>query len=147
MYNCILPSQAQRDEIFEEVAVVGIKREIRSTTVGRKACGTPWRPLEILILVVRVPKFTRAVLQCILDLSGSGWGPLNSVMNFSVRNLLAHQMSCPVTRLSASYGWFAEFVAERILYPFKAYWLLYLPPGLLTYLLQLLHGAQSFWRS
>ena len=42
------------------------------------------------------PKVTRAVLQCILDLSDSGWGPLNSVMNCIVWNLLVHQMSVVV---------------------------------------------------
>jgi len=35
---------------------VDIKRAAKSRTVGRKACGTPWRPLEILVLVVRVPE-------------------------------------------------------------------------------------------
>ena len=33
-----------------------IKRTVKSRTVGRKACGTPWRSLEILILMVRVPE-------------------------------------------------------------------------------------------
>jgi len=41
-------------------------------------------------------KVTRVVRRCTLDLAGSGWGPLNSEMNCSIWNLLAHQMTAVV---------------------------------------------------
>ena len=57
-FQCILytSSKAQRDDFFEEGALVDIKRAVKSRTVGRKASGMPWRSLEILVLVVRVPE-------------------------------------------------------------------------------------------